>query len=109
MIRRPPRSKRTDTLFPYTPPVRAELVSALRVVTLGQLDGIARIAQIDEVRSLYDAAAVNIQTRNDPFEMHLFLAGVVTVAERPFAMHRVERGLAIGDGDRKSTRLNSSH
>src|SRR3546814_8736942 len=38
MIRRPPRSTRTDTLFPYTTLFRSELLSDLVVVFGGDLD-----------------------------------------------------------------------
>src|SRR3546814_17570873 len=70
MIRRPPRSTRTDTLFPYT--------------TL--------------FRSVFD-----------------FLMAVLAAAEhrdivhRPRPIERVERDDVLEHGDRKSTRLNSSH
>src|SRR3546814_16674841 len=40
MIRRPPRSTRTDTLFPYTTLFRSDqLGEPVRVVRLGALDG----------------------------------------------------------------------
>src|SRR3546814_8913147 len=39
MIRRPPRSKRTDTLFPYTTLFRSASVSAPRHLSPGNLQG----------------------------------------------------------------------
>src|SRR3546814_19157363 len=47
MIRRPPRSTRTDTLFPYTTLFRSRLVAALeRAIALEQMDDVAvRIAE----------------------------------------------------------------
>src|SRR3546814_18594734 len=94
MIRRPPRTTRTDTLFPYT--------------TL--------------FRSISDRDVVNALERRDHVEHRITLAG----AEVPDAKRRVARDdavqrrhMALGQvddmdivahpGDRKSTRLNSSH
>ena len=48
-----------------------ELVGALGVVALGELDRVARVAQIDEVRALDDAAGVDVEAGNDALEMHL--------------------------------------
>ena len=47
-----------------------ELVRAGGVVALGQLHGVARVAQVDEVRALDDAPAVDVQARDDPLEVH---------------------------------------
>ena len=47
-----------------------ELVSAVGVVLRGQLDRIARIADVDKVRSLYDAAGIDVQTRDHALEVH---------------------------------------
>ena len=47
-----------------------ELVGALGVVALGQLDGVARVAQVDEVRALDDAPGVDVQARDDALEVH---------------------------------------
>ena len=44
-----------------------QFVGAVAIVAVGQFHGIARIAQVDEIDALYDAAAGDIQTRNDPF------------------------------------------
>ena len=43
-----------------------QLIGAFAVVERGQLDGIAGIAQIDELDAFDDAAAGHIQTGNDP-------------------------------------------
>src|SRR3546814_9350017 len=45
MIRRPPRSTRTDTLFPYTTLFRSPVVRARRLPSLGQTD---RLRQVRE-------------------------------------------------------------
>src|SRR3546814_18966178 len=93
MIRRPPRSTRTDTLFPYTTLFRSELgcIHCRRRCR-------ARQRVCDERASVASAAGLE-----EP--------GVGEFADRlahGVAAHAVQRGqLALGD--RKSTRLNSSH
>src|SRR3546814_16639364 len=71
MIRRPPRSTRTDTLFPYT--------TLFRSLVLAQVVPVAHV--------------------------HHRLVGALGAGQN--ADH-VARGF-LGDRDRKSTRLNSSH
>src|SRR3546814_16357921 len=79
MIRRPPRSTRTDTLFPYTTLVRSLLGEDRRqAFHRGLGGGVGRIAR---QRQAHHAAG---EVDDAP-----------TVAQTP--------------GDRKSTRLNSSH
>src|SRR3546814_7006955 len=102
MIRRPPRSTRTDTLFPYTTLFRSHVEAA------------------DEVVRHADIAEQGEDMLRDPVVEHAL------AIDRP-ALLRVERGrvvLEILDQrarfgafvkdlgfalDRKSTRLNSSH
>src|SRR3546814_19497960 len=85
MIRRPPRSTRTDTLFPYTTLFRSQGLSAvgprrllLRTVVL---------VQLGEIRHQLVA--------------HADIAGLGVVVGVDLA--------AALEQDRKSTRLNSSH
>src|SRR3546814_12388644 len=82
MIRRPPRSTRTDTLFPYT--------------TLFRSPGSSRGRRRGEI--------------GDEFHLHLHFVlrrpQHLPVRSRARFHHGGERR---GDGDRKSTRLNSSH
>src|SRR3546814_11843889 len=97
MIRRPPRSTRTDTLFPYTTLVRSVV--------------------IDIGGQLVHPAAVDAdeQVPFDPIESIVLLVE----PERPKLLNsRWQRRLAERDiniiaraalQDRKSTRLNSSH
>src|SRR3546814_2516845 len=97
MIRRPPRSTRTDTLFPYTTLFRAGLIA---------LPGFAR-----------EVTTQAFHRRND----HVELVGDEVAHVRAVALgmqvsaHVLGRGLLenAGNGnvfgDRKSTRLNSSH
>ena len=42
-----------------------QLVGALGVVGAGELDGVAGIAQLDEVDALHHPAAVDVQARDD--------------------------------------------
>ena len=44
-----------------------QFVGAIAVVAVGQFHGVARIAQVDEVDALDDAAAGDIETGNDSF------------------------------------------
>src|SRR3546814_5287222 len=108
MIRRPPRSTRTDTLFPYTTLFRST----------------------DEAREysegLYDFALGMNDPRFDSYHerryTHLIKLAMVLCALRGYTCidkadyqeaHRIlratEKGMPDALGDRKSTRLNSSH
>src|SRR3546814_12707382 len=86
MIRRPPRSTRTDTLFPYT--------TLFRSVLLEPWFQILGAHQI--VRVMVHGAAIGTVEAG----LHLVDGeqGVGTICILRFA-----------EGDRKSTRLNSSH
>src|SRR3546814_14660249 len=79
MIRRPPRSTRTDTLFPYTTLFRSSggASSDWRLATIGWVQGLARIVPITPLIAI-------MATPTDIFSANLAQ-------------------------DRKSTRLNSSH
>ena len=48
-----------------------ELVGALGVVALGELDGVAGVADVDEVRALDDAAGVDVEARDHALEVHV--------------------------------------
>src|SRR3546814_16623014 len=90
MIRRPPRSTRTYTLFPYPTLFRAEAPRLGGVVYRGPLrDGVS----LDYLGPRYSEA---LEKLHGEFKRH---AGLIDVRLN----HRV-----IG-ADRKSTRLNSSH
>src|SRR3546814_3919301 len=103
MIRRPPRSTRTDTLFPYTTLFRSGHLDAVpplaehQRLTLGDHDG------------QRDAAAAGDEAAHPAAQVEL-------AAERPVEAHeslrvRHDQSVELGRhlGDRKSTRLNSSH
>src|SRR3546814_12698588 len=92
MIRRPPRSTRTDTLFPYTTLFRSEAV----------FDEIERIVG-DAVRQRLAVArhAHHLPVRLGLHEIRLALARHRLAVDVQDAVEHLE--------DRKSTRLNSSH
>src|SRR3546814_16551666 len=97
MIRRPPRATRTDTPFPYT-----TLFRSLHDV-VGELDlagGRGADAELGLGLAAVEALARGVdQERGDP------ACGLVRVG------HREQRDVLRhrAGGDRKSTRLNSSH
>src|SRR3546814_7717768 len=117
MIRRPPRAPRTDTPFPtrrcsdrngaatlaalsasadngatYTTELAAHQPAQLR------LDNIATIIERDsnEIDDLIDNVTLDLFKADDP------LNGTIITLE-------IENDLSAAKGDRKSTRLNSSH
>src|SRR3546814_8473320 len=109
MIRRPPRSTRTDTLFPYTTLFRSDLHRLLE-----------RLAGVDEhVVACFHASLVERARHDDAAVAAIAAAhgghrvqGVVAEAvDGLFAgRRRVEPAVAPqAVRDRKSTRLNSSH
>src|SRR3546814_6387052 len=125
MIRRPPRSTRTDTLFPYTTLFRS--ASLKRTCHLGIVeDGKIIIRKTgmgtdDRRKSLRAAAAKVRNSLDEPFR-HLGL-GKITLSnghslDRPAYKIRIKAAAnmqqpmaSIGflKTDRKSTRLNSRH
>src|SRR3546814_1339175 len=100
MIRRPPRSTRTDTLFPYTTLFRAaaDLYLDLRGEPLRDHE---RMRGSDMVKGLYDDSEEIQAFRNHRLQ---------STAELRAKLGRVSAGAyASLRRDRKSTRLNSSH
>src|SRR3546814_9191741 len=106
MIRRPPRSTRTDTLFPYTTLFRSVAEVARRVldhlahgvaeeVALGRHADFQRIGDVRfaPVGEILDEA-------RDP----VAVGARRTAGQIARVIHRAESA-----ADRKSTRLNSSH
>src|SRR3546814_18122149 len=90
IIRRPPRSTRTDTLFPYTTLVRSA----------GTLDD-AVVIRAGEGDRLADGQLVQ-----------RLLAGTLELGRVLQRAGAHDASLTLhqaGNGDRKSTRLNSSH
>src|SRR3546814_6344470 len=127
MIRRPPRSTRTDTLFPYTTLFRSEReeIHRERVVEIDKseqrtarhalhavLSTGERRLQRDEIDDFrqgqgdhgeIDAAAPDCEAADDDAEQ---AAADAAGDDRDDRWHS---DLRHEEGDRKSTRLNSSH
>src|SRR3546814_15030983 len=101
MIRRPPRSTRTDTLFPYTALFRsADARAAGDVAVFADLRAGADGGPGVDHRTRADVCADVDERRHQ----HHVLADEAAAA-RDHARHHAHAELA----DRKSTRLNSSH
>src|SRR3546814_19756133 len=99
MIRRPPRSTRTDSLFPYTTLFRSGMVQGGEVhPELVRAPGFER--DVEQARGLVRLQRVVVR--------HAVAAtlddGELPVVPAVTADRRVD-----GPADRKSTRLNSSH
>src|SRR3546814_13910154 len=98
MIRRPPRSTRTDTLFPYTTLFRSE-----EAEERGEVQGVVGAAD-HERGVLVRALAVAGDVAGG--------AGVGHAREADHLLGEADRQFLAGfpgNADRKSTRLNSSH
>src|SRR3546814_14549206 len=102
MLRRPPRSTRTDTLFPYTTLFRsrrfrdvAQVAADQRLQQTGVLDPVAQqpLVAIEHL-ALPQRAAEILELERLPLHGHA--ADAADVLGKPVV-------------DRKSTRLNSSH
>src|SRR3546814_16674488 len=99
MIRRPPRSTRTDTLFPYTTLFRSG--SGMSFHNLGE-----RGPHVTARSADWDAALTDAVTDTDPERRAERIAHWDRLPFARFAHPREEHLLPL---DRKSTRLNSSH
>src|SRR3546814_8142321 len=104
MLRRPPRSTRTDTLFPYTTLFRTNLfrlsIDYLDTAMLGfPADITVHFAQLDWYWRLLVPALGGL------------LAGGLLWWDKRQPVEAGDRDYmdAVAEGDRKSTRLNSSH
>src|SRR3546814_13424709 len=91
MIRRPPRSTRTDTLFPYT--------TLFRSVGKGESSDVLFISGTASIVGHQTLHAGNVAA-----QAHETLTNLQSIVGQ--AISHDARGLAT---DRKSTRLNSSH
>src|SRR3546814_7621616 len=99
MIRRPPRSTRTDTLFPYTTLFRS--VELRRGPHTRHEAGLAQIPQTDR--------RLSARPRHGGGSLHDRLASAPWRRSLAFADDGAVAADAAVHGDRKSTRLNSSH
>src|SRR3546814_3216583 len=112
MIRRPPRSTRTDTLFPYTTLFRSGLWPT-RIDTV-QLESALLNLAINARDAMPDGGKLTIETANKWLDNRAgrerdlppgqYISVCVTDTGTGISKHTDERLL-----DRKSTRLNSSH
>src|SRR3546814_4980833 len=104
MIRRPPRSTRTDTLFPYTTLFRSQAFALLLLL----------LAQTHRDEGGLSPPPLNLKQNRGTALLLCLLDGV---GQRLFGSHRIvidrENDVApaqtLRARDRKSTRLNSSH
>src|SRR3546814_14878217 len=98
MIRRPPRSTRTDTLFPYPPLFRSHLDRGIREV------------RPDEVPERHPVEKPALLAPAPIADGHLLLRESASASSRHLAVpdDRLSPNL-WPCRDRKSTRLNSSH
>src|SRR3546814_12395233 len=100
MIRRPPRSTRTDTLFPYTTLFRSSEPAFADVRALSMAWSESTLAYLHQLSC------------EDPLTG---LASLAHIRSRLSELYRGARAadethaLVVLDLDRKSTRLNSSH
>src|SRR3546814_8028620 len=104
MIRRPPRSTRTDTLFPYT-----TLFRSLRQAIAGEGDG----GEKDEEGIGRRLPVVTIAEHAEQQDRHRDADGKGGRQHMPVDDDRSSQGelieAPVQQEDRKSTRLNSSH
>src|SRR3546814_20532089 len=104
MLRRPPSSTRTDTLFPYTTPFRA--VNAVRM-----LSSFSGVVLADD---LLDQLGVALNSGRAIMLYGPAGTGKTYISARLARLFNeviwVPYAIAVNDAvDRKSTRLNSSH
>src|SRR3546814_6979081 len=101
MIRRPPRSTRTDTLFPYTTLFRSPVTAGCASRAASAADDQLRHQFVDSLRVAF-ARNLDLERRRGARHPHLHV-GVEIEGSRGFERKARDRT------DRKSTRLNSSH
>src|SRR3546814_10985210 len=115
MLRRPPRSTRTDTLFPYTSRFRSGRVGEIPVDGVGDtlLEAVRRrptqlrlqLRRVDRVAAVVARAILDVGDLRAP--RLAVLARAALVEQRADGVDDLDvRVLGV---DRKSTRLNSSH
>src|SRR3546814_10053806 len=116
MIRRPPRSTRTDTLFPYTTLFRSRqggrlLSERTQAVLCGLRHRSGSIGIQDEFRHQHiDESAINRAPAFCFSATNSFVPGLVKAQSVPFLDRVIELFVGVAKRiDRKSTRLNSSH
>src|SRR3546814_9133996 len=115
MIRRPPRSTRTDTLFPYTTLFRSHHIDLKAILAPAKavfghflqhaVCLLRRAAERHHDDDIGEAQRFADPLQRTAFKREAFTIAVVIIAgSAPEAEHRI-----LFLRDRKSTRLNSSH
>src|SRR3546814_20222734 len=99
MTRRPPRSTRTDTLFPYTPLFRSSDKRAMGAWS-------APREHMNIVMCGLDSEQVAVEFA---IPRHRLPVDIITQALRNRGRFLGDVLHVVGKADRKSTRLNSSH
>src|SRR3546814_14520382 len=118
MIRRPPRSTRTDTLFPYTTLFRSLRMRPDRII-VGEVRGGEAFDMLQAMNTGHEGSmtTVHANTCRDALSRLEQMIGM-TGFELPTRSMRAQIASALNvviqlermsDGDRKRTRLNSSH
>src|SRR3546814_15131255 len=98
MHRRPPVSTRTYTLVPYTTLFRSRVV-----------DGPTRLLPRRRLHGLTLAHRLDTRMHDDRLRLYLFLVEIDLEIQFGKSLAAPADRFAIGEQDRKSTRLNSSH
>src|SRR3546814_357737 len=119
MIRRPPRSTRTDTRFPYTTLFRSELVRNLPLLLHLLLWQGVILRSLPTVREALDLGGVAFLSNRGLYlpapaawpamSLLLLIGAVVATVAGLLLARRTHRRQELLSPDRKSTRLNSSH
>src|SRR3546814_5963525 len=112
MIRRPPRSTRTDTLFPYTRLFRsgAEGLTRARHGDGGRRRPLAIVGAAERRAPEGDDGVADELVDRPAMVEHDVGQAVEIFVEQPCDRFRRHRMAELGEAlDRKSTRLNSSH
>src|SRR3546814_7709299 len=110
MIRRPPRSTRTDTLFPYTPLFR----SAFDILH-NQADFVplafSRLVSTPMVTTIHGFSSERIVPVYARYNDRGTYVSISDADRHPALCYArtIHHGIRLEDLDRKSTRLNSSH
>src|SRR3546814_10719388 len=112
MIRRPPRSTRTDTLFPYTTLFRSAIVHTASYVGGRQAPAPAHDWSGIQPGTLAGDRAMQTASRLTLTSLALGIAGVLAMGQADASGFQIRENSVRHLGrakDRKSTRLNSSH
>src|SRR3546814_6076869 len=112
MIRRPPRSTRTDTLFPYTTLFRSRRIAALvrRVDAEHARSGVVPGRWVFHV-ILHRLSGIGTEEVIDRRAQRTALADIIILGQRLAGDHAALAEILVRrqQQDRKSTRLNYSH